>query len=345
MTTAPQPALPVTVLCGFLGSGKTTLLKRVLDTADGERIGVLVNDFGAINIDAALIAETGVDQIALTNGCICCSIRDDLGEALERLLAMQPRPERIVVEASGVSRPLAIMHAIDDGAFAGRLVLEATVCLVDTDQFPSLDFTATELAIDQAGSSDLLILNKCDLATPESIAATEAGLIGPNSAIRHIRTSHANVPTAVLFGNAAAPSTAGAREMASHAHTTSGVPDGRHAHDREHATGHHHHSPHDELFESWHWHSEEPLDPELLRTALRDLPKTVLRAKGLLCVSGAGGTRRGVLQLVGKRATLTVDGERPPETSDLVWIAARGTTDWAAIATVLDACRHRSDTD
>ena len=97
MSNVQVPQLPVTVLAGFLGSGKTTLLNRVLSAAEGRRIMVLVNDFGEINIDAELITQHDGETLSLSNGCVCCSIADDLGAALERVLSLRPRPRRIQI--------------------------------------------------------------------------------------------------------------------------------------------------------------------------------------------------------------------------------------------------------
>ncbi|MBS1998673.1 MAG: GTP-binding protein, partial [Cyanobacteria bacterium SZAS LIN-2] len=107
--------IPLAVLTGFLGAGKSTLLKRILTGEHGLRIAVLINDFGAINIDADLIVSVDENIISLANGCVCCSIRDDLTSAIEDLIDLSQPPEYIILEASGVADPagIAIAFSID----------------------------------------------------------------------------------------------------------------------------------------------------------------------------------------------------------------------------------------
>jgi G3E family GTPase len=107
-------AVPITILTGFLGAGKTTLLNRILTGNHGLRVGVLVNDFGAVNIDAELVVGVDANMVSLTNGCVCCQIRDDLTESVTALLARPETVEYILLEASGVADPAGIFMTFSD---------------------------------------------------------------------------------------------------------------------------------------------------------------------------------------------------------------------------------------
>ena len=127
---------PITVLTGFLGAGKTTLLNRILNGNHGLRVAVLVNDFGSINIDADLVVgiENNGDVISLANGCVCCSIRDDLLDAVTQVLARPEQPEYVVLEASGVADPVGIAVTFTDAGLRDRIRLDSITCVVDAEQ-------------------------------------------------------------------------------------------------------------------------------------------------------------------------------------------------------------------
>jgi hypothetical protein len=165
-------AVPITILTGFLGAGKTTLLNRILTGNHGLRVGVLVNDFGAVNIDAELVVGVDGNMISLANGCVCCQIRDDLAESVTALLARPETVEYILLEASGVADPAGIFMTFSDPGLRDRIRLDSVTCVVDADQvfahpeYPPL----LDLKLRQVGFADMLILNKVGLAGPGQVA-------------------------------------------------------------------------------------------------------------------------------------------------------------------------------
>ena len=194
---------PFIVIGGFLGAGKTTLLQRWLGEAHGLRLAVLVNDFGAVNLDAALVAQRGARTLALTNGCVCCSLGDDLGAALPGLLDTQPPFDALVVEASGVADPWRIaQYALADPrlALAGVVVLVDAAAVLGQAADPLLAGSlATPLA-----HADLVLLNKSDRTDAAGLAAARAWVEAHAGPVPMLATTQAALPLAPWLAEATA---------------------------------------------------------------------------------------------------------------------------------------------
>ncbi len=169
--------VPVTLIGGVLGAGKTTLLNRLLAEADGRRLVVLVNDVGDIAVDAALIASATDDVIELTNGCICCSMTDGLGAALEELRQLGDPPDQIIVELSGVAEPARVAPWASTSGFR----LEAIVVCVDAERIDRqvTDRWLSDTVKAQLRAADLIVLTKTDLvdAQPRLDSYTSATVV------------------------------------------------------------------------------------------------------------------------------------------------------------------------
>src|ERR1700760_659243 len=132
--------VPILLVAGFLGAGKTTVVNHLLSHADGRRIAAVINDFGAINIDAELVAGASDGVVSLSNGCICCSLEGDLIRTLASLLRRDPRPEYIVIETSGVADPTDIVRNLMDPLILREAPLETVLCVMDaTTPLAALD--------------------------------------------------------------------------------------------------------------------------------------------------------------------------------------------------------------
>jgi G3E family GTPase len=299
---AGAPGILLTVIGGYLGAGKTTLLNHVLRDAGDRRLALLVNDFGAINIDAELVQSRDGEMLSLTNGCICCGIGGDFIAALARLRDVDDPPEHVVVEASGVADPHQIAILGDMPGYRR----DAVVVVVDAE-------TARERAADehtghevlrQLHAADLLVVSKTDLVEPAAVAELHDWLravAGPSTGI--VDAVYGNVPTDVLIG---------ARDPILR-------PPQHDHHDHTH-------------YETWSWSGDVPLAGHGFVDALRALPDGIVRAKGLLHLREDPGTRY-LLQLVGRRYSIEAHGpwgDEPP-CSRLVVIGLPGSVDEAAL--------------
>jgi len=314
-----EPGILLTVVGGYLGAGKTTLLNHVLRDAGDRRLAVLVNDFGAINIDAELIESRDGEMVSLTNGCICCAIGGDFIAALASLRDVDDPPEQVVVEASGVADPAQIAVFGDMPGY----VRDAVVVVADAEtvraraEHPDTGHQVRA----QLRAADLLVVNKTDLVEPAALAGTRAWLrelAGPSTGI--VDAAFGRVPTDVLIG---------ARAVAADVKRPA-PPAGDHAeHDHDHAHDH----PH---YETWSWSGEAALSGAGLVEELQALPEGIVRAKGILHLREEP-QQRYVLQLVGRRYSIeargTWGGDVPA--SRLVVIGLPGSVDEQALDATL----------
>jgi G3E family GTPase len=313
MSPMHRDPIDLTVIGGFLGAGKTTLLNRLLREGGDRSLAVLVNDFGAINIDAELVAAHDGAMVRLESGCICCSVGGDFIGALALLRDGDDPPEHVVVEASGVADPGAIAVLGDMPGYRR----DAAVVVADAETVRArAEHDATRhQVVGQLRAADLLVLNKTDLVEPAALADTRAWLrevAGPSTAI---------VETA--FGDIGADVVLGAKPTARQASDN-------HGHDHEH-----HHHPE---FESWSWSSPQPISGTGLVEAIKALPDGIVRAKGLLHLREDAANRY-VMQVVGRRFSIEADrpwGGTDPG-SQIVVIGLPGTVDPDALQTTIAA--------
>jgi G3E family GTPase len=309
-TSAP---MPVTVLTGFLGAGKTTLVNRILSEEHGLRIAVLVNDFGEVDVDSELIVGVAAQKVSLANGCVCCEVRDDLLAAIDAVLISDAGIDAVLLEASGVAEPLTIARTFVDAAYQRRLRLDGIIAVVDAEQVPAqvADPVTSDLVYAQIGCSDLVLLNKIDLADRDRVREVRDFVTERLDTVRMIETVHADVPLSVLLG---------AR------------PRGEISVD-DHADHHHHPG-----FVSWVYRRERPFAERSLEECIANLPESVYRIKGFVHTT-SHPQHRVLVQAVGMRSDITPFDEWEAEDpfSTLVIIAGRA-IDRAAVDAALEAC-------
>ncbi|MDD5335036.1 MAG: GTP-binding protein [Rhodoferax sp.] len=305
--------IPATILTGFLGSGKTTLLKRVLEEAHGQKIAVIENEFGEENIDNdILVSDTKEQIIQMSNGCICCTIREDLREALQLLAAKKRKGlldfDRVVIETTGLADPGPVAQTFFmDDEIAESYLLDSILTLVDA-KHAQVQLDERQEARRQVGFADQIFISKTDLVSGDEVAALMHRLKHMNPRAPQKAVHFGEVPLAEVFDlrgfnlNAKLdidPDFLKEDEHEGHDHAP-----GEHCDHPSHQHGGHHHA-HDDDVKSFVFKSERAFDPAKLEDFLGAIVNIygprMLRYKGVLHMKGTDRKVifQGVHQLMG----------------------------------------------
>lgn len=336
---------PVTVVTGFLGSGKTTLISHLIRNAGGKRLAVVVNEFGTLGVDGEILKGCAIPDcpeeniIELANGCICCTVADDFIPTVEALLALEPRPDHILIETSGLALPKPLLRAFDWPAIRSRITVDGVVALADAEAVAAGRFAPDPAAVeaqraadesldhdtplgevfeDQIACADIVLLTKADLAGPQGLAAARAVIAAEAPRpLPVVEVTEGVVDPRILLGlNAAAEDDLAARPS--------------------HHDGHDDHE-HDD-FDTVVVEAGEVADLPALSARIEAMARSqdILRVKGYVAVSGK--PMRGLVQAVGARVRHQYD--RPwaadeARATRLVVIAEHDRIDEAAIRAAL----------
>ncbi|SFM45464.1 cobalamin biosynthesis protein CobW [Shimia aestuarii] len=312
--------LPVTVITGFLGSGKTTLIRNLMQNPQGKRLAVVVNEFGDVGVDGEILKSCAIPDcpaeniMELANGCICCTVADDFIPTIEALMALEPRPDHILIETSGLALPKPLLKAFDWPDIRSKITVDGVIALADAEAVADGRFAPNVAAVDaqreadegldhetplsevfedQVSCADIVLLTKPDLAGPEGVAKAKAIVLAEAPRpLPVVEVAEGEVDPRVILGLGAAAED----DM-----------DNR----PSHHDGHDDHE-HDD-FESVVIDIPEQSDPATFAAKIEKLAKeqNILRVKGYAAVTGK--PMRLLVQAVGARVRHQFDRPWKPE--------------------------------
>lgn len=289
---------PVFVVAGFLGSGKTTFVNQLLNQALGYKVGMIVNDFGAVNVDATLVEHQVDELVSLSNGCLCCSLSNELDDSLSQLTEAGKDLDFILVEASGLADPIQMVELVL-ASKNPKIHFQDIIYLIDAINFSSLWQDQRYRASQGLRVAKIVLINKIDVANPDQIAQIETIVREANPHALIIPTSNARFDYRLLVDQK---------------NTGQQLKIGQQAH---------HHSYGE--YASFDFYETNPLDPLKTTAFLNSLPTNVYRVKGWLNFGKKAKGYKILLQLVGKqhklRAIELADGETP--VTNLVFVGTK----------------------
>lgn len=302
----PHRGMPVTIITGFLGSGKTTLLNHILQNQQNLKVAVLVNEFGEINIDSQLLVSVDEDMLALSNGCICCTINAGLADAVHRVLERNDHIDYLVIETTGVADPLPIVMTFLGSDLRDLTRIDSILTVVDAETFTPEHFDSSA-AFNQIAYGDIILLNKTDLVSEKKLDELENYIGTLKAGARLLRCERGKLPLALILDvGLSQPDTYLPATDESHHHP-----------DREH---HHNHSDHleNDGFMSVSFMSDRPFILEKFQAFIDGLPDNIFRGKGLVWFKES--KLRHIFQLSGKRCDFQTDDWQQPPSNQLVLI-------------------------
>jgi len=290
--------IPIILIGGYLGSGKTTYLNRLLSEANGRSLAILVNDFGAINVDASLVEGSVDDVVALQNGCICCSMAMGMQSAIIKVLKRDQKPEAIVIEASGVANPGEVAKILSDEAMRPFAALELVISMLDCKNIVTYKPKELMLIKEQLRYSGIVMLTKLEQSSEADITYARKLIqeTNPNTVVIDNYQNVLNLDlllgtkqSTMEFVNKTTPATNA-----------------------------------NDLFKSWSYSTNESMSEAEFQKVLSDLPPETVRGKGFLYLKDYPLVRF-EFQMVGKSAQVQPKGEwglQHPRT-EIVFIALK----------------------